>query len=145
LAKTPSPSSPHGSEQRGGSGGGRFWREGAPAALATAAAGEWGNAKRGTRGSHPRSHLGLGRREEMDRWRRTEGGGGARGGGAVELGEDLWMLDCGVVRRGGVVLAFYRRRRSVPGEISCRRPLHRLRQGGSRRPASIGAATAPVR
>jgi hypothetical protein len=25
------------------------------------------------------------------------------------------MLDCGVVPRGGVVLAFYRRRRSVPG------------------------------
>jgi hypothetical protein len=116
LAKTPSPSSPHSSEQREeGEAGGRLWREGAPAALASAAAGEWDNAKRGTRGSHPRAHLELGRREEMDRRRRTERGGGARGGGAVELGEDLWMLDCGVVRRGRVVLAFYRRPKAVRG------------------------------
>jgi hypothetical protein len=80
-----------------------------------AAAGEWGNAKRGTRGSHPRAHLELGRREEMDRPWRTERGGGARGGDAVELGEDLWMLDCGVVWRGRLVLAFYRRPKVVPG------------------------------
>jgi hypothetical protein len=51
----------------------------------------------------------------MDRRRRTERGGGARGGGAVELGEDLWMLDCGAVRRGKVVLAFYRRPKAVRG------------------------------
>jgi hypothetical protein len=33
----------------------------------------------------------------------------------VELGEDLWMLDCGAVRRGMVVLAFYRRPKAVRG------------------------------
>jgi hypothetical protein len=51
----------------------------------------------------------------MDRWRWTERGGSARGGGAVELGEDLWMLDCSVVWRGRVVLAFYRCPKAVPG------------------------------
>jgi hypothetical protein len=40
------------------------WREGVPAALATAAARKWGYAERGTRGSHPRAHLGLGRAVE---------------------------------------------------------------------------------
>jgi hypothetical protein len=107
LAKTPSPSSSHGSEQRrGGAGGGRLWREGAPAALASAAAGEWGNAKRGTRGSHPRAHLEIGRREEVDRRRRTERGGGARGGGAVELGGLVdARLRCGAAREGGAVLS----------------------------------------
>jgi hypothetical protein len=53
----------------------------------------------------------------------TERGAGARGGGAVELGEDLWMLDCGAVQRGRVVLAFYRRPKAVRGEdISGGRP-----------------------
>jgi hypothetical protein len=54
------------------------------------------------------------------------------------------MLDCGVVRRGGWCWPFIGAVGRFPGEISRRRPLHRLRQGGSRRPASIGAATAPV-
>jgi hypothetical protein len=116
LAKTPSPSSPHGSEQRrGGSGRRPALEEGAPAALASAAAGDWGNTKRGTRGSYPRAHLGPRRREEADRRWWSEGGDGARGGGAVVLGEGLWMPDCGAVRRGRVVSAFYRRPKAVPG------------------------------
>jgi hypothetical protein len=60
----------------------------APAALATAAAGKWGYAERGTRGSHPRAHLGLGRAVEAAP---REGSGAAAvlgGDGAVELGEE---------------------------------------------------------
>jgi hypothetical protein len=64
------------------------WREGASAALATAAAGKWGYAERGTRGSHPRAHLGLGRTVEAAP---REGSGAVAvlgGDGAVKLGEE---------------------------------------------------------
>jgi hypothetical protein len=105
LVKRPSSSSFHGSEQREGGFGRRpAWREGAPTALATAAAGEWGNTERGTRGSHPRAHLGLGRAVEAA----PRGGSGAAavlgGGGAVELGErgeGCCEAGSGEVRRPG--------------------------------------------
>jgi hypothetical protein len=90
--------------ERGGIGRRPTWREGAPAALATAAAGEWGNTERGTRGSHPRAHLGLGRAVEVA----LRGGSGAAavlgGGGAVELGErggGCCEAGSGEVRRPG--------------------------------------------
>jgi hypothetical protein len=59
-----------------------------PAVLSMAAAGEWGKSERGTRGSHPRAHLGLGRAVEAAP---REGSGAAAvlgGDGAVELGEE---------------------------------------------------------
>jgi hypothetical protein len=99
-------------EKGGGGSSGAAGRRRFPASRATVAARRWGRMKRVTReiDSHP--HLELGRREEVDRraaadwcWRckgrrRCGGCGGsiARFGAARE-----------------VVLALYRRRRSVPG------------------------------
>jgi hypothetical protein len=60
-------------DRRGG--GNRFWRGGAPAALAAAAAGDWGKMERGPRRFHPRAHLGLGLLREAAP-RRGSGGGG---------------------------------------------------------------------
>jgi hypothetical protein len=86
-----------------------------PAVLSTAAAGEWGKLERGTRGSLPRAHLRPRRLEEADWRRRTEGGGGAKGGSAVG-GQGARQCSIGAVWGDGeVVAAFYRRRRSVWG------------------------------
>jgi hypothetical protein len=89
--------------ERRGIGRRAAWREGAPAALATAVAGKWGYAERGTRGSHPRAHLGLGRAVEAAP---REGSGAAAvlgGDGAVELGEEgRSCCETAVVRCGGL-------------------------------------------
>jgi hypothetical protein len=81
-------------------------RRRAAASRGLTAAGGRGKRRRRARASHPRAHLWLGRREGPDRRRRTEGGSGARGGGAVELGEDLceFVVRCGAARRPGVYL-----------------------------------------
>jgi hypothetical protein len=77
------------SEQRGRGGAGMAGRQGRPpVVLPMAAAGEWGKSERGTRGSHPRAHLGLGRAVEAAP---REGSGAAAvlgGDGAVGLGEE---------------------------------------------------------
>jgi hypothetical protein len=89
--------------ERGGDRAAAGLEGGAPAALATAAAGEWGNAERGMRGSHPRAHLGLGRAVEAAP---REGSGATAvlgGGGAVELGEgEKVAVRRAVVRCGGL-------------------------------------------
>ena len=95
-AKCPSPSSPpRRTEERRGA---RHQRP-IPAPWGTAAAGVGGKAGRGTRGFQSRPHLGL-------RWlvvaaprAQAEAGGGALGGGAVELGvERGWpAAACGKV------------------------------------------------
>jgi hypothetical protein len=118
-----------GPEQRRGEGSAAAGLEGgAPAALATATAGEWGNAERGTRGSHPRAHLGLGRAVEAAP---REGSGAAAvlgGDGTVELGEVLCELG-GAVWSGeearGLFIGGLRRfggeiflRREVAGELA---------------------------
>jgi hypothetical protein len=86
---------------RGGRQGASVRRSGGGLPRPTAAGGR-GKRKRRARASHPRAHLGLGRREEPNRRRRTKGGGGARGGGAVKLGEGLreLVVRCGAARTG---------------------------------------------
>jgi hypothetical protein len=67
------------------------------------AAGDRGKKRMGARGFNLRAHLQLGRRVGMDRRRRTEGGGDARGGGEVELGEGKRVaVRRAVVRCGGL-------------------------------------------
>jgi hypothetical protein len=116
LAKRPSSSSFHGSEQReGGIGRRPAWREGAPAALPMAAAGKRLKMERRPRGFYSRAHLELGRRREVDR--RV-----AAGCLLAALMVVRWSVGgcgCSIARCGtarGVVLALYRRRRSVPGQ-----------------------------
>jgi hypothetical protein len=133
LAKPPLLPLPRSRTEKGGLGSGHSGGR-APAALAAAAAGERSNTERGTRGSYPRAHLGPRRREEADWRRRSEGGGGARGGSAVVLREAAdARLRCGAAR--GWCWPFIGAVGRFPGEISRRRPLHRLRQGWQRRPA----------
>jgi hypothetical protein len=87
-----------------------------------------GKRRRRARASHPRAHLWLRRREEMDRRRRTEIGGGARAAAWWSLGRTCGCSIAVWCGEGGWCWPFIGGLRRFPGEISRRRPLHRLRQ-----------------
>jgi hypothetical protein len=80
-----------------------------------AAAGKRLKMERRPRGFYSRAHLELGRRREMDRWAAAGCLLAAPVVARWSAGR-LWRLDCEVWGSEGVVLALYRRRRSVPGQ-----------------------------
>jgi hypothetical protein len=116
------------------------WR---PAGLpATAADGEGGGRKRATRGLFSHPHLGLGCAVEADRGRRRTGGGGARGRQRCGA-RGCKVSSIGAVWGGEeVVAAFYRRRRSVPGQKIFPAILARAPAGWA---SAAGPAATPVK
>jgi hypothetical protein len=114
--KWPSSSSLPDSEQReGGIERRPVWREGASAVPPMAAVGKRLKMERRPRGFYSRAHLELGRRREMDRRAAVVCLLAALVVARWAAGR-LWRLDCEVWGGEGVVLALYRRHRSVPGQ-----------------------------
>jgi hypothetical protein len=141
FGKTAPSSSPI---QIGEGGAGRPWPGGGWRPPGPTAAGGRGKRSRRARPSHPRAHLWLGRREEMDRRRRTERGGGARGGGAVELGKTCGCSIAVCCGEGGWCWPFYRRPKAVPGRKYLAGDLYTgSGSGGSRRQLWAGRARSP--